>query len=89
LGNYAIFFSQIQICITIFYQKIKKQVDFNQKKQKITIFEQKNFGQNFAFLARSVKCNSAKFIYFFLFLSTMDKKTEIWVKKVSKTINLL
>ncbi len=64
---------------------------FTQKKQKKKqpFLKKKKFGQNFVFLAHSVKCNPAKFIICSILKHYGPKSCEIWMNKVSKTINLL
>jgi hypothetical protein len=77
------------IFIANFYQKSQKLVYFKHKKRKSTIFEQKNFGQNFVFLAHSVKFNPAKFIICSILKHYGSKLCKIWANKVSNTLNLL
>ncbi len=78
------------IFIANFYQKSQKIVFFSIiKSEKPPFVNKKIFGQNFVFLAHSVKSNPAKFINCSILKYYGSKLCKIWANKVSKTLNLL
>ncbi len=73
----------------IFTKKVKNYFISIIKSEKPLFLNKKKFGQNFVFLAHSVKPNPAKFIICSILKRYGSKLCKIWANKLSKTLNLL